>query len=449
MAAPGWIVRIIGQRRLGAADEVCSPPIHGLVQRNAAAYMSVRRPAALRALRHRDFARFAAARFCATLGWQMLSVAVGWQVYEFTGDPLALGLVGLAQFLPFVALVLPAGQIADRADRRLILVLSYAVEALCALALFALALLDLRITWPIFVAMLLFGAARAFWMPAGQAMTPNLVPAEDFSAAVAVNSALFQVSVIAGPAIGGLLFLAGAEIVYGSVLLLLVLVVVLMLRIRPVRVAGSGDGYHLRDALEGLRFVIRNKPLLGAISLDLFAVLLGGATALLPVYASDVLHIGPAGLGILRTAPGVGAAVVAAWLAVAPLSRHVGRWMFFGTGLFAFATVVFGLSTSFALSLVALVLLGAGDMLSVFIRHILVQLETPDSIRGRVSAVNAMFIGTSNELGEFRAGVAARYLGAVPAVVWGGVACFGVVLAYTALLPTLRRLDRFPWPNRG
>jgi len=291
MAAPGWIVRIIGQRRLGAADEVCSPPIHGLVQRNAAAYMSVRRPAALRALRHRDFARFAAARFCATLGWQMLSVAVGWQVYEFTGDPLALGLVGLAQFLPFVALVLPAGQIADRADRRLILVLSYAVEALCALALFALALLDLRITWPIFVAMLLFGAARAFWMPAGQAMTPNLVPAEDFSAAVAVNSALFQVSVIAGPAIGGLLFLAGAEIVYGSVLLLLVLVVVLMLRIRPVRVAGSGDGYHLRDALEGLRFVIRNKPLLGAISLDLFAVLLGGATALLPVYASDVQHI--------------------------------------------------------------------------------------------------------------------------------------------------------------
>ncbi|HNR21853.1 MAG TPA: MFS transporter [Steroidobacteraceae bacterium] len=162
-----------------------------------------------------------------------------------------------------------------------------------------------------------------------------------------------------------------------------------------------------------------------------------------------MLHIGPAGLGILRTAPGVGAAVVAAWLAVAPLSRHVGRWMFFGTGLFAFATVVFGLSTSFALSLVALVLLGAGDMLSVFIRHILVQLETPDSIRGRVSAVNAMFIGTSNELGEFRAGVAARYLGAVPAVVWGGVACFGVVLAYTALLPTLRRLDRFPWPNRG
>jgi len=409
--------------------------------------MSVRRPAALRALRHRDFARFAVARFCATFAWQMLSVAVGWQVYEFTGDPLALGLVGLAQFLPFVSLVLPAGQVADRADRRLVLVLSYSVEALCALALFALALLGLKVVWPIFAAMILFGAARAFWMPAGQAMTPNLVPAEDFSAAVAVNSTLFQVSVIVGPAVGGLLFLAGAHIVYGGTLALLVLVVVLMLRIRAVKVAGTGS-YQLRDAFEGLRFVVRNKPLLGAISLDLFAVLLGGATALLPVYASDVLHIGPAGLGILRTAPGVGAAVVAAWLAVSPLSRHVGRWMFFGTGLFAVATIVFGLSTSFALSLAALVLLGAGDMLSVFIRHILVQLETPDSIRGRVSAVNAMFIGTSNELGEFRAGVAARWFGAIPAVVWGGVACLGIVLAYLPLFPTLRKLDQFPWPKR-
>lgn len=411
--------------------------------------MSVRRPAALRALRHRDYARFAAARFCATLGWQMLSVAVGWQVYAFTGDPLALGLIGLAQFLPFLGLVLPAGQVADRADRRLILMLSYAVEALCALALFVLALLGLEIVWPIFAAMALFGAARAFWMPAGQAMTPNLVPTEDFSAAVALNSALFQIAVIAGPALGGLLFLAGAGVVYGSVLALLVLVVVLMWRIRPVKVAGTGGGYHLREALEGVRFVMRNKPLLGAISLDLFAVLLGGATALLPVYASDVLHIGPAGLGILRTAPGVGAAVVAAWLAVSPLTRHVGRWMFFGTGLFAVTTVVFGLSTSFALSLAALVLLGAGDMLSVFIRHILVQLETPDRIRGRVSAVNAMFIGTSNELGEFRAGVAARYIGAVPAVAWGGVACFGIVLAYMALFPSLRKLDQFRWSKMG
>ncbi len=411
--------------------------------------MSLRRPAAFAALRHRDFARFAVGRFCATLAWQMLSVAVGWQVYEFTRDPLALGLIGLAQFLPFLALVLPAGQIADRTDRRLLLVLAYGIEACCIAALFVLTLAGLEIVWPIFVAMVFFGAGRAFWMPAGQAMTPNLVPPEDFSAAVALNSALFEIAVVVGPALGGLLFLAGADVVYGAVLLLMIVVVGSMLSIRPVKAVSDGEPFRFRDALEGLRFVWRRKPVLGAISLDLFAVLLGGATALLPVYASDVLHVGPAGLGLLRTAPGVGAAVTAALLAVSPLQQHVGRWMFFGTGVFAVATVVFGVSTTFWLSLVALVALGAGDMVSVYIRHILVQLETPDAIRGRVSAVNSMFIGASNELGEFRAGVSARLFGLVPAVVWGGVACIGVVFAAAALFPTLRRLDRFPSPNRG
>ncbi len=411
--------------------------------------MSPRRPAFLAALRHRDFTRYAAGRFCATLAWQMLSVAVGWQVYELTRDPLALGFIGLAQFLPFLGLVLPAGQVADRADRRLILVLAYGVEAGCVAVLFALALAGAEIVWPVFAAMVFFGAGRAFWMPAGQAITPNLVPAEDFNAAVALNAALFEIAVIAGPALGGVLYLAGAEVVYGAALLLMLLVVGLMLRIRPVRVVRPGHDFHLRDALEGLRFVWHHKPVLGAISLDLFAVLLGGATALLPVYASDVLHVGPAGLGLLRTAPGIGAAVTAALLALSPLRSHVGRWMFCGTGLFAVATVVFGLSTSFWLSLVALVALGAGDMVSVYIRQVLVQLETPDATRGRVSAVNSMFIGASNELGEFRAGVSARLFGAVPAVVWGGVACVGVVMAYVALFPSLRRLDRFPKPNRG
>lgn len=411
--------------------------------------MSLRRPAAFAALRHRDFARYAFGRFCATLAWQMLSVAVGWQVYAFTRDPLALGFIGLAQFLPFLALVLPAGQVADRADRRLLLVLAYGVEACCVAVLFALTLAGVEIVWPIFAAMIFFGAGRAFWMPAGQAMTPNLVPPEDFNAAVALNSALFEIAVITGPALGGVLFLAGADVVYGAVLLLMLLVVGLMLRIRPVRAIGGGQGMHLHDALEGLRFVWRRKPVLGAISLDLFAVLLGGATALLPVYASDVLHVGPAGLGILRTAPGVGAAITAALLAVSPLQRRVGRWMFLGTGVFAAATVVFGLSTSFWLSLVALIAIGAGDMVSVYIRQILVQLETPDAIRGRVSAVNSMFIGASNELGEFRAGASARLFGLVPAVAWGGVACVAVVFAYIALFPSLRRLDRFPAANRG
>ncbi|MBV6425275.1 MAG: Enterobactin exporter EntS [Steroidobacteraceae bacterium] len=410
--------------------------------------MSLHRPAALAALRHRDFARYAAGRFCATLAWQMLSVAVGWQVYEFTRDPLALGIIGLAQFLPFLALVLPAGQIADRADRRLLLALSYGLDAVSVAALFAVSLAGLEIVWPIFAAMVLFGVGRAFWMPTGQAMTPNLVPVEDFNAATAVNSALFEIAVVTGPALGGLLFLLGAPVVYGTALLLMVLVVVLLLRIRPVRATSADQPFRLRDTLAGLRFVWRRKPVLGAISLDLFAVLLGGATALLPIYARDVLHIGPAGLGVLRTAPAVGAAVTATLLAFAPLQRHVGRWMFLGTGIFAVATIIFGISTTFWVSLVALVALGAGDMVSVYIRHVLVQLETPDSIRGRVSAVNSMFIGASNELGEFRAGVAARLFGLVPAVAWGGVACGAVVAAYVVTFRSLRRLDRFPEPNR-
>ncbi|MGD9597178.1 MAG: MFS transporter [Steroidobacteraceae bacterium] len=411
--------------------------------------MSLSRPAALAALRHRDFARFAIGRFCATLAWQMLSVAVGWQVYEFTHDPLALGFIGLAQFLPFLVLVLPAGQIADRADRRLLLAIAYSVEAICVAGLFAVTLAGLEIAWPIFTAMIFFGAGRAFWMPAGQAMTPNLVPVEDFNAAVALNSALFEIAVIAGPALGGVLYLAGAAVVYGAALLLMLLVVGLMLRIRPVKAVSNDQPFRMRDALEGLRFVWRRKPVLGAISLDLFAVLLGGATALLPVYASDVLHVGPAGLGVLRTAPAVGAAAVAALLAIAPLQRHVGRWMFVGTGVFAAATIVFGFSTTFWISLVALVVVGAGDMVSVYIRHVLVQLETPDAIRGRVSAVNSMFIGASNELGEFRAGASARLFGLVPAVAWGGVMCAAVVGAAVILFPSLRRLDRFPPPNRG
>lgn len=404
--------------------------------------------AAFSALRHPDFARYAVGRFCATVAWQMLSVAAGWQIYEITKSALALGFIGLAQFLPFLLLILPAGQVADHADRRMILAVSYGIETLCIAALLALSLMGSTLVWPIFAAMAVFGAGRAFWMPAGQAMTPNLVPPESFSAAIAVNGTLFQTAVIAGPAIGGLLFLAGIDVVYGTALVLMVIVVVLMVGIRPVRAAARAGSVGWRSALEGLRFVIHRKPVLGAISLDLFAVLLGGATALLPIYAADVLHIGPTGLGILRTAPGVGAAVTAALLAISPLDRHVGRWMFGGTALFAIATIVFGFSHSFWISLVALVAMGIGDMVSVFIRQILVQLETPDSIRGRVSAVNSMFIGASNELGEFRAGVMAKWLGTIPATVWGGVLCLGVVVAWMGLFPSLRKLDRFPAPNR-
>jgi MFS family permease len=406
-------------------------------------------PSALAALRYPDFARYAIARFLATISWQMLNVAVGWQVYAITRDPLALGFVGLAQFLPFLVLVLPAGQVADRHDRRLVLIGAYTVEAACAATLLAMTLSGATNVWPIYLAMALFGTGRAFWMPAGQAMTPNLVPTEAFPAALALNSTLFQSAIIAGPAIGGLLYLAGPAVVYGTALVLLAAVVVLVALIRPIQAAAVAGAWRARDVLEGLRFVFQRKPLLGAISLDLFAVLFGGATAMLPIYASDVLDVGPAGLGLLRTAPGVGAALTAVWLSVRPISRHAGRWMFSGVAAFGVATIVFGLSESFVLSLVALALIGVADMVSVFVRHLLVQLETPDAIRGRVSAVNSMFIGASNELGEFESGVAARAMGLVPSVVFGGVACLAVVAVYLWRFPELRRLDRFPKPATG
>lgn len=410
---------------------------------------AARRPAAWRALRHRDFALYASGRFLATLAWQMMGVAVGWQVYALTRDPLALGFVGLAQFLPFVTLVLPAGQIADRADRRLIIAVAYAFEALAAALLLAFTLSEQREVWPVFLAAALLGGGRAFWMPTGQAMTPKLVPPEDFAGAVAVNSALFEIAVIAGPAAGGFLYLLGPAAVYGSVLALLALVVVQMLRIRPMRTTASAAlGWRAGELLEGLHFVFRRRVLLGSISLDLFAVLFGGATALLPIYASDVLQVGPAGLGLLRAAPAVGAVLTAATLVVAPIGRGVGRWMFAGVTVFGLATLVFGLSQTFWISLAALAALGAGDMVSVYVRHVLVQLETPDAIRGRVSAVSAMFIGASNELGEFESGLTARWWGLVPAVVVGGCATLVVVGAYLRLFPELRRMDRFPEPNR-
>jgi MFS family permease len=402
------------------------------------------RVSALAALRHRDFAVFAVARFCATLAWQILGATVGYQIYQLTHDPLSLALVGLAQFLPFFVCVLPAGQIADRFDRRLVLVCAYAVEAACALALLWFTLSGMKAVWPVFVAMTVFGAGRAFWMPTGQAITPNLVPREAFPAAVAVNSTLFTTGVIVGPALSGLLLLRGPQLAYGTVVVLLVVMMSLMLSIRPVRATSAPQPFRFGNILEGLRFVLRKRTVLGAISLDLFAVLFGGATAMMPIYASDVLHVGPVGYGMLRAAPGTGAALVAAALAVAPIQRNVGRWMFSGVGLFGCATIVFALSKVFLLSLAALFLLGAGDMLSVFVRGLLVQLETPDVIRGRVSAVASMFIGASNELGEFESGVAARVLGLVPSVVLGGVATLVVVAVYMKVFPELRTMREFP-----
>ena len=395
-------------------------------------------------LRYRGYAAYAAAKFCTTLCWQMLSVAVGWQVYALTHNPLDLGYLGLVQFLPFVVLVLPGGHTADHVDRRLVLIAAYAVAALCAGILAWFSLTGLNTVWPIFAVMGVFGAGRAFWMPASSAVTPNLVPPEAFPSAVAMNSMLFEIGVIAGPALGGVLYLIGPSVVYCAVAGLLLLAVALIFIIKPVRARDAAEASETTaHLLEGLRYVLHQKALLGAISLDLFGVLFGGATALLPAFAQDVLHVGPAGLGMLRTATGVGAALTAITLVLSPIERHVGRWMFAGVSLFGAATVVFGLSRSFPLSFAALVLLGAGDMVSVYIRQVLIQLETPDAIRGRVSAVGSMFVGASNELGEFESGLTARWFGLMPAVVLGGAVTLAVVGSYLKLFPELRGMDRF------
>jgi MFS family permease len=284
-------------------------------------------------------------------------------------------------------------------------------------------------------------------MPASQALLPNLVDREHFGAAVAFNSSLWQVSTIAGPALGGLLYLAGATTVYATVASLLAVSLLMLATLRrggDASAAASTAPLDRHALLEGLRFVRGRRPVLGAISLDLFAVLFGGATALLPVYAADVLHVGPSGLGWLRAAPGVGAALTGVVLGVLPVTRRVGHWMFGGVIVFGFATLVFGVSTSFWISIGALTVLGAGDMVSVYIRHLLVQLQTPDDIRGRVSAVNSVFIGASNELGEFESGLVAAWVGAIPAVVIGGCATLFVALAWTRFFPELWRMDRFP-----
>ncbi len=396
-------------------------------------------------LRHRAFTWYLLAKFLAAVAVQMLHVAVGWQVYRLTRDPLDLGLIGLSQFLPFIVMVLPAGQLADRINRKLIMFVCFSIEWLAAVALLMMAWNGITTVAPVMVAMVLLGLARAFVSPAQQALLPNLVPRDFFAQAIALNSSTWQLATISGPALGGLLYLAGERVVYAASVGLLLVSVVLITRLRapPMPVIARGEP-RWQALLAGLHFVRQRPLVLGALSLDLFAVMFGGATALLPAIASDVLHVGPAGLGLLRAAPGVGAALVALRLASRPPVRHCGRWVFFGVGTFGLATVVFGLSSSFLLSLGALFCMGGADMLSVYVRQLLVQLETPDALRGRVSAVNAMFIGASNEFGEFESGVTASWWGVVPAIVVGGVATLGVTALWTRWFSGLYRLDRMP-----
>jgi len=398
----------------------------------------------LSVLRNRNLSFYLSARFLGTIAVQMQSVAVGWQVYQITGSLFDLGLIGLAQFAPFLVLILWAGHVADRYDRRKIIVLCMLTQLLVSALLLAFTASGSHVVWPVFAVLVLFGSARAFMMPASQAVLRNLVPDKDFGQAVALGSSTFHVAVIAGPVLGGLLYAFGPTVVYLVAAALLLVATLLMASTTSAPQARSTAPMSWHTLLEGLRFV-RSRPIvLGAISLDLFAVLFGGATALLPAYAHDVLHAGPTALGWLRTAPGAGAALCSIALAFVPVRRHVGAWMFGGVALFGLATLTLGSTTHFTVALGALFLLGAGDMVSVYVRHLLVQYETPDEIRGRVSAVNAVFIGASNELGEFESGVTAGWFGLTRAILLGGAATLVVTGLWTVLFPVLSKMDRFP-----
>ena len=396
------------------------------------------------AFEHRDFRLFQSARFLSVIGTQMQSVAVGWQVYEVSGRALDLGYVGLAQFFPAVGLSLVTGHVADRFDRRKILLVYYVCMALSSLALFWLAARGERRLLPILGVLCFIGTARAFAGPASQALLPEIVPPQDFGNAVAWNSSTWQLATIIGPAVGGGVFAAlhGAAPVYlvSSSLCLLGLVLCSTMRVRTGR--KELRDVSLETLFAGLRYVWERKLILGSISLDLFAVLLGGAVALLPVFARDVLHVGPWGFGLLRSAPAIGATVMAIFLAWRPIKSRAGAKMFLSVLIFGLATIGFGLSTSFWLSLCCLIVIGASDMVSVVVRQTLVQLTTPSAMRGRVSAVNLVFIGASNELGEFESGITAAWWGAVPAVVIGGVGTCLVVALWSAWFPALRKVDQ-------
>jgi len=395
-------------------------------------------------LRNRNLSFYLSARFLGTLAVQMQSVAVGWQVYQITGSLFDLGLIGLAQFAPFLVLILWAGHVADRYDRRKIIVGCMLVQLLVSALLLAFTFSGSKVVWPVFAVLVLFGSARAFMMPASQAVLRNLVPDKDFGQAVALSSSTFHVAVIAGPVLGGLLYVFGPVFVYSLSAALLLVSVILMASANSAPQARSTAPVSWHTLLEGLRFVWSRPIVLGAISLDLFAVLFGGATALLPAYAHDVLHAGPTALGWLRTAPGAGAALCSIALAFFPLRRHVGAWMFGGVAVFGLAVLTLGWTSHFGVALAALFILGAGDMVSVYVRHLLVQYETPDEIRGRVSAVNSVFIGASNELGEFESGITAGWLGLTRAILLGGAATLAVTGLWAVLFPVLSKMDRFP-----
>lgn len=389
---------------------------------------------------------FQTARFFIVLATEMQSVAIGWQVYEITRNKLDLGLVGLWQFLPGILLFLVSGHTADRYDRRKILTIGYAGFAVCSGLLLTISLRHIHSIYLIYGVVVMIGIVRCFNAPASRAILPLLVPGEQFRGAFAWASIIFEAATILGPAVGGLIYgiFRTPSPVYATAMIAAAAAALSMLGVIPKFRPRAREPFSARAVLAGLHYIWREKMVLGSISLDMFAVLLGGAVYLLPAFASDILHTGPLGLGLLRCAPAIGAAVMALLLAHRPLGRNSGAKMLWCVAGFGVATILFGISRSMVLSMVALMLVGATDMVSVVIRGILIQLVTPNDMRGRVNAVDMIFIGTSNELGGFESGATAQLLGTIPAVILGGIGAIVITAACAALFPELRKLDELP-----
>ncbi|MEX2296428.1 MAG: MFS transporter [Dongiaceae bacterium] len=413
--------------------------------------MSAVRFEGIRVFRHRDFSLMWGSTFLASVAMQMQAVAIGWQMYDLTGRALDLGLVGLAEFLPSVLLVFFTGAAADRFDRRIVTILAIGGEALCAGALFYMAWTGTADRLSILAAAAGFGVARAFVNPAVRALIPTLVPVRELANAIVWSSISWQIAIVDGPAIGGFLYaVGGADAAYAGASLMLVAAALAMAFMgRPMRASQEGRGTTISEIVAGMKLILERRILLGGISLDLFAVLFSGAVALLPIFAKDILQVGPDGLGLLRAAPGVGAVVMALVLAQYPLRHSVGKILFLAIGIFGLAAIAFGFSKIFWLSLVLLMVMGAGDMVSVYIRGTIVPLATPDRLRGRVMAVEMVFVGASNELGLFSAGVLASIFGAVGAVAFGGTATVLTVLIWMRLFPELLRIERLDLASLG
>ncbi|MBN8951827.1 MULTISPECIES: MFS transporter [unclassified Rhizobium] len=400
------------------------------------------------AFRHIAYTYFFFARFLTAFATQVVSVSVGWQMYEHTGQPIYLGLIGLVQFLPSLLLILVTGTAADRYNRRLISAICIFVGTLCAAALLFLTVSGTFAPLPVFLILTVFGIERAFMTPAMQSLAPNLIPPADLTNAITWNSMSWDAAAILGPVAGGLLYGVGANVAYIVAVLFFAAGSVLTFLIPKPQQRVAHERRSLNEMLAGFRFIWSEKVVLGAVSLDLFAVLLGGAVALMPIYARDILTLGPWGLGMLRAAPSFGAIAMGLFLATYPIRNRAGICMFVGVAMFGVGTLVFGISHTPWLSIAALAVMGASDLISVYVRETLITLWTPDHVRGRVNAVNMVFVGASNELGEFRAGTMAHYFGAIPAVVIGGLGTLTVAILWATGFPQLRQIDSLNAPDR-